>query len=792
MTDKNKTMLRELMELRRQVDEFSRMESALKEFSANLVQNSAAPTFVLDNSHRVVLWNSACEELTGIKAADIVGTDGQWKPFYDHKRPVLADVIIDAKDKDLSRLYHTYAKSKFISEGLQAEGWYPNTSGEERYISFNAAPIRDGKGELIAAIETFEDLTEIKRTEKRLAESEKRYRTIFEESPAVMLVIDPHSAGIVGANEAAVQFYGYGREELLGKSMTEIIALPGDQVLQMLWDATQGPHYIHLQHRLASGEVRDVELSRGPINVDGTTYLFSIIHDVTARKAAEQAMREGDDKLQAITSTATDAIILIDDGGKVSYWNAAAEKIFGYDDHEMMGRNLEIIIPSQYRDAHRKGFAKFAETGHGPMIGKVYEVSALRKDGSEFPIELSISGLLLKDKWHSAGVVRDITGRRNLEAQLRQAQKMEAIGTLAGGVAHDFNNILTAIIGFCSLLTMKMAKNDPLLHEVKQILTAADRATTLTQSLLTFSRKTPIETKPVSLNAIINKVEKLLVRFIREDIELTSTLAAEDLTVMADPAQIEQVLINLVANARDAMPNGGRLRISTDIVELDREFIRVHGYGTPGRFASLTCSDNGSGMDKETAQRIFEPFYTTKETGKGTGLGLAIVYGIVQQHKGYINCYSEPGRGTTFRIYLPLTAALPETARVVPEIPPKWGDEVILVAEDDDAARSLFKQVLETYGYKVIEAVDGEDAIAKFIENKDEIKLVILDVIMPKKNGKEACERILQVKPEMKCLFTSGYTAEVFDEGENKLQHFLPKPVIPTMLLRKIREILDK
>ena len=794
MTDENMTreqLMQELAQLRKQVGAFSHMEAALNDFSSNLVQNSAVPTFVLDTSHRIVLWNRACEELTGIKAADIVGTDKQWEPFYDHKRPVLADLIIDAKMEDLPHLYGSYSKSKFIPEGVQAEGWYPGRNGKERYISFNAAPIRNSKGELIAAMETFEDLTKIKRAEKRLAESEKRYRTIFEESPAVMLVIDPDSAGIIGANEAAVQFYGYGKEELLGKSMTEIIALPGDQVLQMLRKATDGPHYIQLRHRLASGEIRDVELSRGPINVDGTTYLFSIIHDITARKAAEEAIREGDEKLQAITSTATDAIILIDDTGNVSYWNTAAEKMFGYDDDEMLGRNLEIIIPPQYRDAHKKGFKRFTESGHGPMIGKVYEVSALRKDGSEFPIELSISGLLLKGKWHSAGVVRDITGRRNLEEQLRQAQKMEAIGTLAGGVAHDFNNILTAIIGFGSLLTMKMAKNDPMLHDVNQILAAADRAATLTQSLLTFSRKTPIETKPVSLNSIISKVEKLLVRFIREDIELTSTLAAEELTVMADPAQIEQILINLVANARDAMPKGGKLRICTDIVELDREFIRVHGYGTPGRYASLTCSDTGSGMDKETAQRIFEPFFTTKETGKGTGLGLAIVYGIVQRHNGYINCYSEPGMGTTFRIYLPLTEALPETAGVVPEMLPKGGDEIILVAEDDAAARSLFKQVLETYGYTVIEAVDGEDAIGKFIAGKDEVKLVILDVIMPKKNGREACEAILHIRPDMKCLFTSGYTAGIFDGGEHKLQHFLSKPIIPTMLLKKIREMLD-
>lgn len=788
---KNNQPMPDMKQLYEQVEALKGMESALKEFSANLVQNSATPTFVLDSNHRVMLWNKACEEMTGIKSADIVGTNDQWKAFYDRKRPVLADLIIDGKTEEISRFYQTYSMSKFIPEGIHAERWYPSINGETRYISFNAAPIRNSRGELIAAIENIEDLTEIKRTEKQLAESEKRYRTLFEESPAVMLVIDPESAEIVGGNEAAIRYYGFSREELIGKSMTELIVLPNTEVIQMLREATTGPHFIHLQHRLASGEIRDVELSRGPINVNGTTYLFSIIHDITARKEAENAIREGENKLHAITSTATDAIILIDEKENVSYWNPAAEKMFGYEVEEMMGRNLEIIIPEKYREAHKKGFAGFVETGYGPMIGRIYEVSAIRKDGTEFPIELSISGLKLKDKWHSAGVVRDITGRKNLETQLRQAQKMEAIGTLAGGIAHDFNNILTAIIGFGSMLSMKMAKSDPLLHEVNEILAAADRAATLTQSLLAFSRKSPIETRPFSLNVIITKVEKLLLRLLREDIEFKSDLAAEELTIMADPTQIEQVLINLVTNARDAMPKGGQLRVSTSVVELDRDFIQLHGYGTPGRYACLVCSDKGSGMDKETLQRVFEPFFTTKETGKGTGLGLAIVYGIVQQHRGYINCYSEPGQGTTFRIYLPLTPTRPEAERKVPETPQKGGEEFILVAEDDTAARGLFKQVLETYGYKVVEAVDGEDAIEKYREKKDDIKLAVLDVIMPKKNGREVREKLLEMNPGMKCLFTSGYSADIFEANELSTMHFLPKPIIPSALLKKIREMLD-
>lgn len=785
-------LLQELEELRRLEAARGGTESALNEFSVSLVQGSATPTFVIDLNHRVVVWNKACEHLTGIKAADIIGTDNQWQAFYDHKRPVLADLIVDQNTGTIHRHYHTYARSKYIPEGLQAEGWYPNINGVERYISFNAAPIKNRRGELLAAIETFDDLTESKQAQKKLAENEKRYRTLFEESPAVMLIVDPGSAKIVSANDSAIMFYGYSKTELFGKAMTEIIDLPSEQTLRMLSNPTQGTSPHLLRHRLADGEIRDVECSRALITVEDQVYMFLIVQDVTARKAAEAAHRDGEAKLQAITSLAADAIILVDNAGKVAFWNVAAERMFGYDQAEMIGRDLDILIPQQYKEAHAKGFTRFAETGLGPMVGKVYEVTALRRDGSEFPVELSISGLMLKGKWHSAGVVRDITERRNLENQLRHAQKMEAIGTLAGGIAHDFNNILMAIIGFASLLSMKMNKNDPSLLNVNQILAAADRASELTRSLLAFSRKTPLETRAVSLNGIVSDMETLLARLLRENIEFKTTLTDAETTVMADASQLEQVLTNLVVNARDAMPNGGRLLLSTEFVELDREFIRIHGYGVPGPYVSLTCSDTGIGMDKETTQRIFEPFFTTKETGKGTGLGLAVVYGIIKQHKGFINCYSEPGLGTSFRIFLPLTQALPDAAEAKEETVPKGGNETILVAEDDTSVRTLVKEVLESFGYSVIEAVNGEEAVRLFVERKAEINLVMLDVIMPKMSGRQACDKIQQVDPEIKCLFTSGYAVDIFAEEERKLPNFLPKPVVPIRLLLKIREILDK
>jgi two-component system cell cycle sensor histidine kinase/response regulator CckA len=391
------------------------------------------------------------------------------------------------------------------------------------------------------------------------------------------------------------------------------------------------------------------------------------------------------------------------------------------------------------------------------------------------------------------GLISDITERKNLENQLRQAQKLEAISTLAGGIAHDFNNILTAICGYGTLLEMNLAKDDPRVAHVEGILIAADRAAVLARSLLTFSRKQVIEPRPVKLNEVVTMAEQLLRRLIREDIELTLTLNGNALTVMADTAQIEQVLMNLVTNARDAMPRGGKLTIRTAATELEREFIDVHGFGAPGRYALLTFSDNGEGMNEKTRQRIFEPFFTTKEPGKGTGLGLAVSYGIIKQHNGFINCHSEPGMGTTFSIYLPLITAEAMQSESAAPAPMPGGTEVILLAEDDEQVRTFGKTLLERSGYTVVEAVDGEDALAKFLEHRDEIMLVIVDVIMPRMNGRELYEEIIRVNPGMKVIFTSGYTADVFpkDEMAGKEMHFLAKPIVAGELLRYVRKVLD-
>jgi signal transduction histidine kinase/ActR/RegA family two-component response regulator len=396
---------------------------------------------------------------------------------------------------------------------------------------------------------------------------------------------------------------------------------------------------------------------------------------------------------------------------------------------------------------------------------------------------------------------RDITDRKRLEDQLMHSQRLESIGTLAGGIAHDFNNILTAITGYGHILKMKAKEGDPSKAYIEQILASAERAANLTQSLLAFSRKQISAPEPVKLKGIIENVKRVLQRLIGENIELRTEVQGEELTAMADSAQIEQVLVNLCTNARDAMPEGGVLAVKMKRVSGDKmhKTIGTEAEGLSIKhdkgYAEITIIDTGTGMDEKTRERIFEPFFTTKEVGKGTGLGLSMVYGIIKQHHGHISVDSEEGKGTTFRIYLPLTETAVskdiKTAEAATAI--TGGPETILLAEDEDAVRKLTRIVLEEFGYTVIEASDGQEAVSKFMENKDRIGLFLTDIVMPVMNGREAYERIKKIKPKLKVLFASGYPSDFTHKSEILAEglDFIGKPVSPDNLLKKVREVLD-
>jgi len=517
---------------------------------------------------------------------------------------------------------------------------------------------------------------------------------------------------------------------------------------------------------------------------------------IIVRRRAEVSLLESEQKLQAITDAASDAIVLIDDEQKIVYWNSSSSRMLGYQPEEVAGKSILVVIPPRYRETHTIAFHRFVETGQGPLLGMTYEVAALKKDGSEIPVELSISAIRLKGKWHSAGIIRDISDRKKLEQQLLQSQKIEAVGQLAGGIAHDFNNILSAIVGYGSILRLKMKNDDPLRVNVEHVLDAAKRASDLTTSLLAFSRQQILHIRPINLTTVVRRVEHLLRRVIGEHIELQAVCKQADVTVNADSNQLEQVFMNLAINARDAMPDGGSFIIVIDTIELDDAFIRAHGFGERGWYALVSVADTGVGIDETTRKRIFEPFFTTKEVGKGTGLGLSIVYGIIKQHHGYINVYSEQGKGTTFKIYLPLSEREAESRPLTADIPEEKfprGTETVLVAEDDETLRNLSHTVLEEFGYTVIEAKDGADAVSKFRTHKDVIKLVILDMIMPKKNGREVYQEIKEIQPGIKALFVSGYSADkrIFEDLLDKGIEFLMKPLSPMTLLKKVRAVLD-
>ncbi len=383
--------------------------------------------------------------------------------------------------------------------------------------------------------------------------------------------------------------------------------------------------------------------------------------------------------------------------------------------------------------------------------------------------------------------------KKELEEQLRHSQKMEAIGTLAGGVAHDFNNMLTAIIGFGTLLKIELTEQNKLGSYVDQILLAGEKAAALTHRLLAYSRKQLLNPQPVNLNDTVRSIEKMLIRLITEDIDLKLCLEAADPVVEADSGQLDHVLINLVTNARDAMPHGGTLTIATGVVALDDDFVKQYPEKKGGAYAVVKVSDNGIGMSEEIREKIFDPFFTTKEVGKGTGLGLSMTYGIIKQHNGIIEVDTEVGRGTSISIYLPLVNQVMKNQDRKTDAVARGKAETILVAEDDPAVMGFLKEILEMNGYNVIEATNGEDAVQKFILNKEIIRLVLLDVIMPRKNGKQVYEEIVGIKPDIKTLFMSGYTRDVINRKDalDKGISLITKPVQPDELMMKLKETLE-
>jgi signal transduction histidine kinase/DNA-binding response OmpR family regulator len=502
---------------------------------------------------------------------------------------------------------------------------------------------------------------------------------------------------------------------------------------------------------------------------------------------SEERYRHLSQEFHGLLDAIPDSLMLIDRELKVLWANRAAAEGIDMAAEEPASRHCYTLCYGRATPCEPCPVMKCFESG------SFSEVTVTRPDGRTW----NIRTVPLPDEQGGVAKVivlkRDISEQKKLEMQYLHAQKMESIGTLAGGVAHDFNNILTVIVGFGELTLMKTTEDDPRRRNIRGILEAAERASYLTKELLFFSRRERSERRAVDLNDIVDNMEKFLHRLIGAGIVVKRIPHGAPLPVLADSSQLGQVLMNLAVNAKDAMPGGGEFILRTELVHIGEEVVLAQGMGKPGPYALLSVSDTGSGMDAKTLQRIFEPFFTTKEEGKGTGLGLAVVYGIIRQHEGFINVYSEPGCGSTFRIYLPLTAEARREAVMEPEEPVPGGTETILIAEDNELVRDLLTSVLSEAGYRVIVAIDGEEAVRKFRDNADSIQLLILDMIMPKMSGMEASYEIRKVRPGIRIIFSSGYAPDIAQQKVTieGIFQLIYKPFSPPELLRKVRNVLD-
>ena len=693
------------------------------------------------------------------------------------------------------------------------------TIGEEATTSAMKAGAHDfvGKEHLGRLVLTIErevreaaDRQAYRKAEVALAASEERLQLVGRATNDAVRDWDLSTNGIWW-NEGFSSLFGYQAQDIeagVESWYSRLHPDDKDRVIASCYAAINGGAMTWSEgyrFRRADGTYAEV-LDRGYIvrNVRAQALrLIGAITDLTAIRKAHAALQDSEARVRTVLESAPDAIIGMDENGTITDWNPRAETMFGWRRDEALGRPLaETIIPPDQRETHHSGLRRFTETGEGPMLNRRRETTAWRRDGAEFPVELSIVPLKEGAAHRFYWFVVDITERkqaeeklRQTEDQLRQAQKMEAVGQLAGGVAHDFNNLLTVITGYTDLLMSNLPADAPTLADLEEIRNAAERAAWLTRQLLAFSRRQILAPQVLDLNSLIGNFEKILRRLIGEDVVLKTELAPALARIKADPGQIEQIIMNLAVNARDAMPTGGRLTIETDTVLLDESYPRKAVGVPPGLYVLLAVSDTGCGIDAETQKRIFEPFFTTKEAGKGTGLGLSTVYGIVKQSNGFIWVYSELDRGTTFKIYLPAVDEDVQTAETESRpVQQRTGVETILLVEDAAPLRALTNKVLELSGYTVLAAGNLDEAL-KVAEARDwTIHLLLTDVIMPGGSGPDVADRLKERCPDLKILYMSGYTGTtmahqgILRSGSPLLQ----KPYSPDALLQKVREVLDE
>ncbi|MCK5146112.1 PAS domain S-box protein [bacterium] len=677
-------------------------------------------------------------------------------------------------------------------------------------IDISFSPVKSVSGEITGVVLVFHDTLDRKLTEEALRESEERYRTIFEESRDAIYIVTRKGYFVI-VNQSLLNLFQLDREAILERHITDFFV-----------DKQQWHHFINNVDKF--GAERDIPvLMRGQNEVNLECLLSAslrkspedkvlgyqgIIRDMTDRNRAERAMRRSEQRYRLLAENIMDIIWTLDNDLKFTFVSPSAINLLGYSTEELLNLYLHDLCDTASYEIIMLKFAHvFSESATVPVYPaeKTIELTLKRKNGEDIWVDISFTPL--KDESTARigilGVVHDVSRRKDAEiekdrmhSQLLQAQKMEAVGLLAGGVAHDFNNLLTVIQGNTDLAMMNLDPEDMLYSDLQEIYKASQRAAELTSQLLLFSRKQPMRLVSLNVNNIIEDLLKMLHRLIGEDVEIITNLASELKYVKADRGSIEQVVMNLAVNARDAMPNGGEFKIRSKNVKFDNSDIRHMPDGREGDFIELIIEDQGIGMSDEVIERIFEPFFSTKGRGRGTGLGLSVVYGIVKQHSGWIYVSSREGHGTVFNIYLPINLEHAETPRdrydKVTEI--KGHGELIMVIEDESGVRHLTTKALTEHGYRVISAQNAEEARSTFKENRNEIDAIVSDVVLPDGTGVELVGEFLEKNPDMPVLLCSGYTDQKsqWETIQEKGYPFLQKPFNITDLLHHVQNIINK
>jgi len=745
---------------------------------AATVESSIDAIVVKSLDATILGWNAAAEQLFGYTAAEAIG---------QKINLIMPPERLAETDQILGQIVRGERIQRYETVRVRKDGSQVN-------VSLSISPVRSASGEIVGASKIARDITEVRQTQVALSREIDERQRLFETSLDLIFVTDPVGV-FVQVSPSAMAILGYDPEEMVGRSAQEFIFFDDlERTRDEMRSTRRGNTIRNFLSRYVHKDGRVVVLSWMGVWSEPARRHYFVGRDLTETHRAQQALIESNRMARGIIETALDGFIQMDQDGFVLDWNSQAESIFGWSRSEAVGRSLaELIIPLQHREAHAAGIRRYLATGEGTVLDNRFEIEAQRRDGAPLTVELSVTAFRRRDDTVFNGFVRDLTEKIAKEIQYRQSQKMEAIGQLTGGVAHDFNNILTVITGTIEILAEGVAERPELAAIARMIDEAAQRGADLTKHLLAFARKQPLEPRELDVNSLVVAAGKLLRPTLGEQIEIQTTLEEAPWFAFVDPNQLTTAILNLALNARDAMPDGGKLTIETSNVELDEGYANLNGDVKAGPYVLVAISDTGSGIPADLMEKVFEPFFTTKDIGKGTGLGLSMVYGFVKQSGGHIKIYSEEGHGTTVRLYLPRSV---EKSAVATESAPAErlprGSEIVLVVEDDELVRNYVVAQVRSLGYRTL-AADGAGQALDILRGDAEIDLLFTDVIMPGlMNGPRLVAEALKLRPQLGVLYTSGYT-------ENAIVHhgrldpgvlLLAKPYRKPQLARMIRVAL--